>query len=83
MLITDVKPSQLWGKKVYDAEGHYLGHVVVIASRKGIVRKVVVQQGTHSHRMGFIPPSDTNVETGIVLTAGTKPATPPRLRLLH
>lgn len=47
MLITDVKPSELWGKKVYDAKGRFLGHVVVIASRKGMVRKVVVQRGTH------------------------------------
>ena len=44
MLITHVRPDELWGKKVYDTEGRYLGAVVAIASRRGVVRKVVVER---------------------------------------
>jgi hypothetical protein len=83
MLITNVKPAQLWGKKVYDANGRFLGHVVVIASRRGVVRKVVVQGGTHDQPIGIIPPANTRVDDGIVLPAGTPPAGRPRLKLLH
>jgi hypothetical protein len=71
MLITHVKPAELWGKKVYDADSHLLGEVVAIGSRRGIVRKVVVQRGTHRHVMRFIPSADTRVDGS------------PRLRLLH
>ena len=83
MLITDVKPSELWGKKVYDAEGHFLGRVVVIASRKGVVRKVVVQRSTSDQPMAFIPPADTRVDSGIVLPAAATPIGRRRLRLVH
>ena len=83
MLITNVKPAELWGKKVRDANGRFLGHVVVIASRKGIVRKVVVQGGAHAQPIGIIPPATTRVDDGIVLPAGTPPAGRPRLTLLH
>ena len=44
MLITHLKPSELWGKKVYDVNGNFLGEVVAIASRRGVVRKVVVKR---------------------------------------
>jgi hypothetical protein len=44
MLITHVKPSELWGKKVYDGDKHLLGEVIAIGSRRGVVRKVVVQK---------------------------------------
>ena len=71
MLITHVKPAELWGKKVYDADSHLLGEVVAIGSRRGVVRKVVVQSGTHRHVMRFIPSADTPVDDS------------PRLRLLH
>jgi hypothetical protein len=71
MLITHVKPAELWGKKVYDADSHFLGEVVAIGSRRGVVRKVVVQSGTHRNVMRFIPCDDARVDG------------PPRLRLLH
>jgi hypothetical protein len=83
MLITHVKPAELWGKKVYDSDSHLLGEVVAIGSRRGVVRKVVVQRGPHLHAMRFIPPAETRVEDYIVLPAGTRPVGPPRLRLLH
>ena len=83
MLITNLKPAQLWGKKVYDANGRFLGHVVVIASRKGIVRKVVVKGGANDQPIGIIPPANTRVDDGIMLPAGTPAAGRPRLKLLH
>jgi sporulation protein YlmC with PRC-barrel domain len=83
MLITDVKPAELWGKKVYDARGRFLGHVVVIASRKGMVRKVVVQRGTHDQPIALTPPANTRVDAGIVLPDGVATAGRPRLTLLH
>jgi len=43
MLITRVKPSHLWGKSAYDDDGRLLGKVVAVASRRGVVRRVVVQ----------------------------------------
>ena len=30
MLITRVKPTHLWGKEVYDDNGHLLGRVVAV-----------------------------------------------------
>ena len=83
MLITDVKPAELWGKKVYDAKGRLLGRVVVIASRRGMVRKVVVQSGTQDQRVAFFPPANTRLDAGIVLPDGAAPAGGPRLTLLH
>jgi hypothetical protein len=83
MLITHVKPAELWGKKVYDSDRHFLGEVVAIGSRRGVVRKVVVQRGPHLHPMRFTPPADTRVEACVVFPAGTRPAGPPRLRLVH
>lgn len=44
MLITHLKSNELWGKKVYDSNGNLLGEVVAIASRRGAVRRVVVQR---------------------------------------
>jgi sporulation protein YlmC with PRC-barrel domain len=44
MLITRVKPTHLWGKKVYDDNGRCIGQVVEVASRRGVARKVVVQR---------------------------------------
>jgi sporulation protein YlmC with PRC-barrel domain len=83
MLITNLKPAELWGKKVYDASGRFLGHVVVIASRKGVVRKVVVQGRAHDQPIGIIPPATTGVDDAIVLPPGTPRAGRPRLELLH
>jgi hypothetical protein len=74
MLITHVKPAELWGKKVYDTESHLLGEVIAIGSRRGVVRKVVVLSGRHRHLMRFMPSDDTPVD----FIYGS-----PRLRLLH
>jgi sporulation protein YlmC with PRC-barrel domain len=83
MLITGVKPSELWGKKVYDSEGHFLGRVVVIASRRGVVRKVVVQRATSDQPMGFTPHADTRVDSEIVLPAAARSIGRPLLRLVR
>jgi sporulation protein YlmC with PRC-barrel domain len=48
MLITHVRPTELWGKKVYDTNGRYLGEVIAITSRRGVVRNVVVGRPSHS-----------------------------------
>jgi sporulation protein YlmC with PRC-barrel domain len=44
MLITHMKPDELWGKKVFDSRGHILGEVVAISSHRGVVHKVVVRR---------------------------------------
>lgn len=49
MLITHVKTAELWGKKVYDTDGHYVGEVVAIAMRRGLARKVVVHLARNGH----------------------------------
>jgi len=61
MLITHVRPSELWGKRVYDTDGRFLGAVVAIASRQGVVRKVVVQRTSSGAPVSLVPPAGTRV----------------------
>jgi sporulation protein YlmC with PRC-barrel domain len=76
MLITHVKPTALWGKRVYDTRGRVLGEVVAIASRHGVVRKVLVQ------RAG--PPSaDTTVDSETLVVPAPEATIPPRLRVVR
>ncbi|HXM72524.1 MAG TPA: hypothetical protein VN940_04815 [Candidatus Dormibacteraeota bacterium] len=58
MLITHVNPSELWGKKVYDTDGRFLGAVVAIGSRRGVVRKVVVRRTSHGAPVRLMPPAN-------------------------
>jgi len=63
MLITHVKPTELWGKKVYDPNGHFLGEVVAIGSRRGVVRKVVVQRAQHGRPIRMVAPADAKIDS--------------------
>ena len=63
MLITHLRPSELWGKKVYDADGRYLGAVVAIGSRRGVTRKVVVQSKAHGAPVRLLPPARDGAAT--------------------
>jgi sporulation protein YlmC with PRC-barrel domain len=83
MLITHVKPTELWGKKVYDTNGHFLGQVVAIGSRRGVVRKVVIKRVQDDLPMSLVPPADTRVDADIVTLAAMTLAGQPRLRLVH
>lgn len=83
MLITHIKSAELWGKKVFGADGHCLGRVVGIASRRGAVRKVIVESAWRDHPAGIALPAETNVEAGGVMLPVLKPAGPPELRLVY
>ena len=83
MLITHVKPAELWGKKVYDTNGDCLGEVVAIASRKGIVRKVVVQRTPSDRRVHLVPSADTLVDDNVLMLPARIGAVGPDLRLVH
>jgi sporulation protein YlmC with PRC-barrel domain len=62
MLITHLNPSELWGKKVYDTEGSYVGAVVAIGSRHGVVRKVVVQRPRRGSPVTLLPDADARLD---------------------
>jgi sporulation protein YlmC with PRC-barrel domain len=79
MLITRVKPTQLWGKKVYDDDGHYLGQVVAVASRRGVARKVVVQCARGGEQVNLLPRSDARVVAGALVVPAAEPSVQPRL----
>lgn len=81
MLITHAKPAELWGKKVYDAEGHLLGEVVAIGSRRGVVRKVVVQRTPFDRPVRLANPTDSRVDDNIVPLR--RHSRRPWLRLVH
>jgi sporulation protein YlmC with PRC-barrel domain len=83
MLITHIKPTELWGKKVYDTNGRCLGEVVAIASRRGVVRKVVVQQIPSERRVGLLTPADMRVDANIVTLPAKVRAVRPQLRLVQ
>lgn len=83
MLITHVKLADLWGKKVFGADGHCLGRVVGIAGRRGVVRKVIVESAWRDHPAGIVLPAETNVEARGVMLPVLKPAGRPELRLVH
>jgi sporulation protein YlmC with PRC-barrel domain len=83
MLITHLKPAELWGKKVYDAKGRFLGEVVAIGSRRGVVHKVVVQRLPHDRRVRIVPPVETRVETNVITLPVPTPSRPTWLRLVR
>jgi|HubBroStandDraft_6_1064221.scaffolds.fasta_scaffold2766533_2 sporulation protein YlmC with PRC-barrel domain len=83
MLITHVNPRELWGKKVYDTGGQFLGEVVAIGSRRGVVHKVVVQRTRQARPEAFMPPADTQVDANVVVLPAQTLAGLPRLRVVH
>jgi sporulation protein YlmC with PRC-barrel domain len=66
MLITHARPTELWGKKVYDTDGHLLGEVIAIGSRRGVVRKVVVQKTPHDSPVRLAASDNTRVDDNVV-----------------
>jgi hypothetical protein len=83
MLITHLKPAQLWGKKVYDTKGHFLGEVVAIGSRRGVVRKVVVQRLPHDLPVRIVPPAGTRVDSNVITLPTFASGRRARLRLVR
>ena len=83
MLITHLRPSELWGKNVYDADGRYLGAVVAIGSRRGVTRKVVVQSKAHGAPVRLLPPAGTRVDGSKVVIPASGSTTPGRLRIVR
>ena len=83
MLITHVKPESLWGKKDFDTKGRFLGDVVAIASRRGVLRKIVVRRARHDEAVRLILPADTNVEGNVVTLPSHAPGVRGRLRLVQ
>jgi hypothetical protein len=82
MLITHVRPSELWGKRVYDDGGRFLGAVVAIGSRRGVVRKVVVQRKSEGAPVR-LDPADARVEGRNLVVPVADAATPARLRIVR
>jgi sporulation protein YlmC with PRC-barrel domain len=83
MLITHVNPRELWGKKVYDTNGQFLGEVVAIGSRRGVVHKVVVQRMRHGDNVVLVPPADSHVDADVVTLPAMTTASRPTLRVVH
>jgi sporulation protein YlmC with PRC-barrel domain len=83
MLITHVRPAELWGKRVYDSDGHFLGTVVAIGSRRGVVRKVVVQRKTGGAWVSLLPPGDTRIDGSSLVVPVPESAIPSRLRIVR
>lgn len=85
MLISHVRPSELWGKKVYDTEGRLLGEVVAIGSRRGVVRKVLVLHRVKLARpISVVTPPETRVDAEtMVVPVLQQPPAQPRLRLVR
>jgi sporulation protein YlmC with PRC-barrel domain len=83
MLITHVNPRELWGKKVYDTGGQFLGEVVAIGSRRGVVNKVVVKRTRQERPVVLMPPADTQLDANVVVLPAQTPAGLPRLRVVH
>jgi sporulation protein YlmC with PRC-barrel domain len=83
MLITHVNPKELWGKKVYDTGGQFLGEVVAIGSRRGVVNKVVVKRTRQERPTVLMPPADTQFDANVVVLPAQTPAGLPRLRVVH
>ena len=81
MLITHLRPTELWGKKVYDTDGGYVGAVVAIGSRRGVVRKVVVQRPRRGSPVTLLPDAEARLDgSRLVLPLHQ---TPTRLRVVH
>jgi sporulation protein YlmC with PRC-barrel domain len=83
MLITHVRPTELWGKNVYDTDGRYLGAVVAIGSRRGVVRKVVVQRKPQAAPIRLLPFADTRLEGQKIVVPVSEPSTRARLRIVR
>jgi len=83
MLITHVRPTKLWGKKVYDTNGEFLGEVIAIASRRGVVRKVVVQRAGDGLPVRLLPPPETLVDATTMMIPAPRLATRPDLRVVR
>jgi hypothetical protein len=83
MLITHVKPTELWGKKVYDASGRFLGDVVAIGSRRGVVRKVVVQRPRHHAPIRLPAAADARVDSETLVVSVPTATMPARLRAVR
>ena len=81
MLITHLRPGELWGKKVYDTDGSYVGAVVAIGSRRGVLRKVVVQSPRQSSQVTLLPDAGARlVGSRLVIPLHQ---TPTRLRVVR
>jgi sporulation protein YlmC with PRC-barrel domain len=83
MLITHVRPSELWGKKVYDADGRYLGAVIAIGSRRGVVRRVVVQHKPGDLPVRLQPSAGTRIDRRNIVVPVAESTTPARLRVVR
>jgi sporulation protein YlmC with PRC-barrel domain len=83
MLITHLKSSELWGKNVYDVNGNFLGKVVAIASRRGVVRKVVVQLARYGQQVKVLAKVDARVEADTLFVPVPQPTAQPRLRIVR
>jgi sporulation protein YlmC with PRC-barrel domain len=83
MLITHLKSSELCGKKVYDVNGNFLGDVVAIASRRGVVHKVVVQRARFGQQVRLLPQADARVEADTLFVPVPQPTAQPRLRVVR
>ncbi len=83
MLITHVKPTELWGKRVYDTRGRFLGEVVAIASRRGVVRKVLVQSAGHGRSIRLLTPTDATVDSETMVVPAPEATIPPQLRVVR
>ena len=83
MLITHLRPAELWGKKVYDTDGRYLGAVVAIGSRRGVVRKVVVQSKSDGEPVRLLPPAGTHTEGSKLVVPVSASTTPARLHIVR
>jgi sporulation protein YlmC with PRC-barrel domain len=82
MLITRVRPNELWGKKVYDTDGRYLGAVVAIASRRGVIRKVVVQRKTGATPVRLLPSPEAYVDGSSLVFPVVESTSNRRLRVV-
>jgi sporulation protein YlmC with PRC-barrel domain len=83
MLITHVRPNALWGKKVYDTDGRFVGDVVAIASRRGVVRKVVVRRPRHGDQVNLLPAADARLDGYHLVIPVPEPQVAPRLRVVR
>ena len=83
MLITHLRPTELWGKSVYDTDGRFLGTVVAIGSRRGVVRKVVVKRKTDGVQVSLLPPPETLMDGPRLVVPVPDLPIGPRLRVVH
>ena len=81
MLITHLRPGELWGKKVYETDGSYVGAVVAIGSRRGVVRKVVVQRPRRGSPVTLLPDAEARLDGSHLVIPLHQ--TPTRLRVVR